>query len=108
MIGSLLAGTICSIGRRKAILLSNAVIFVSTAMMLVLNLWVITIGRFIMACAAGVILAACNLYLAETIPVQSRSMYGIALNLGVCSGLLITSVMGLALPDAGTDKSKTT
>ena len=70
MLGSLGAGQICTIGRRKALLISNVVVFVSTCMMLVPNVWVITIGRFIQAFAAGVILCACNLYLAETIPVK--------------------------------------
>ena len=46
-VGSLAAGSICEIGRRKSILLSNLVVLISTAMMLVLNVWVIVIGRFI-------------------------------------------------------------
>ena len=86
----------------------NLVALISTAMMLVLNLWVITIARFIQAFAAGIILCGSNLYLAETIPVNKRSTFGIALNLGVCSGLLISAVMGLALPQAGTHASQTT
>ena len=39
---------------------------------------------------------------------EKRSMYGIALNVGVCVGLLLSSVMGLALPKAGTHASQTT
>ena len=77
-------------------------------MMLVLDLWIITLGRFIQAAAAGVILCACNLYLAETIPAAKRPIYGIALNLGVCTGLLISASFGLVLPEGGTAESETT
>ena len=107
-IGSLASGTICEIGRRRSILLCNVVVIISTAMMLVLNLWVIFIARFMQAVAAGVILSGSNLYLAETIPVHKRTIFGVALNLGTVSGLLITSLMGLAMPLAGTPEAKTT
>ena len=69
-IGSLAAGQICGLGRRRAILYSNVVVMISTGMMLVLNLWVISVARFIQAFAAGVILCASNIYLAETIPAK--------------------------------------
>ena len=107
-VGSLAAGSICEIGRRKSILLSNLVTIISTAMMLVLNLWVICVARFIQAFAAGIILSGCNLYLAETIPAHKRTIFGAALNIGVVSGLLITALFGLALPLAGTPEAKTT
>ena len=107
-IGSLAAGQICGIGRRKAILYSNIVVFLSTGMMLVLNLWVISVARFIQAFAAGVIMCASNLYLAETIPPKLRTKYGIVVNLGGVIGLLITSLMGLLLPESGTAEAKTT
>ena len=107
-IGSLAAGSICEMGRRKSILGANIVCVIATAVMLVEDLYVIMTGRFIQAFASGVILCASNLYLAETIPAHKRTIYATALNLGVVTGLLITTLMGLALPLAGTPEAVTT
>ena len=107
-IGSLAAGSICEMGRRKSMLGANLVCIVSTLVMLVEDLYVIMTGRFIQAFASGVILCASNLYLAETIPAHKRAIYANALNLGVVTGLLITTLMGLELPLPGTPEAVTT
>ena len=85
-------------GRRKALIFSSLAIFGAVGLMLVLNFWAIIIGRFIQGFCGSVNLCASNIYLAETIPVAKRSKYGMAVNSGIITGLLITSLFGLLLP----------
>ena len=108
VIGSLLAGVITKYGRRKALMYSNYIVFLSTALLMVLNVYTILVGRFLLGFAGGVFICASNLYISETIPGAQREIYGIAINSGIITGLLITSLFGFILPDGGTEASKTT
>ena len=107
-LGSLLAGLITTNGRRRALMQSNCIVLVATALMMVLNLYAILVGRFLLGFAGGLMICGSNLYISETVPAAQREIYGIAINSGIITGLLITSLFGLILPEGGTEASKTT
>ena len=87
---------------------SNCIVLVATALMMVLNLYAILVGRFLLGFAGGLMICGSNLYISETVPAAQREIYGIAINSGIITGLLITSLFGLILPEGGTEASKTT
>ena len=107
-VGSLVSGEITVYGRRKALIYSNISVFFAVGLMLILNLEAICVGRFLQGFAGSLNLCATNMYLGETIPAQKRSKYGIAVNSGIITGLLITTLFGLLLPQQGTPESETT
>ena len=104
-LGSLLAGFITTRGRRKALMYSNYIVFFATALIMVLNLYTILVGRFLLGFAGGVMICGSNLYISETVPSTQREIYGTAINAGIITGLLITSLFGLLLPQKGTAES---
>ena len=67
-LGSLLAGLITTRGRRKALMYSNYIVFFATALIMVLNLYTILVGRFLLGFAGGVMICGSNLYISETVP----------------------------------------
>ena len=67
-LGSLLAGFITTSGRRKALMYSNYIVFFATVLIMVLNLYTILVGRFLLGFAGGLMLCGSNLYIAETVP----------------------------------------
>ena len=75
---------------------------------MVLDFYTILVGRFLLGFTGGIILCACNLYISETVPKTHRTVYGIAINSGIVTGMLITSLFGFILPEGGTTESKTT
>ena len=107
-VGSLVSGEITVYGRRKALIYSNFSVFFAVGLMLIPNLEAICAGRFIQGFAGSLNLCATNMYLGETIPAHKRSKYGIAVNSGIITGLLITTLFGLLLPEQGTPESETT
>ena len=107
-LGSLFGGLLTVHGRRRALIICNCMVFISTACLMVLNFYSICVGRFILGFAAGVILQACVLYIAETIPASQREVFGLAVNNGIITGILITNLFGLILPLSGTDESRQT
>ena len=87
-------------GRRRAILLSNAVITLMTIpYFFTLNFWVFFVTRFIMGVAACVIINATSLYISETVPNEWQSFMGCAINLGIVIGIFIVYTFGLLLPE---------
>ena len=68
-------------------------------MTLVLNFWLIVIGKLLFSTAAGMILIAANLYLEETIPRQLHSLFGNLINFGIITAIFMELSLGLAFPD---------
>ena len=87
---------------------SNYIVFVATALIMILDLYCILIGRFLLGFAGGVILCASTLYITETVPTNLCEIYGLAMNNGIITGMLITNLFGFILPISGTEESKTT
>ena len=82
--------------------------FKDTSITFCLNIYCILVGRFLLGFAGGLMICGCNLYISETVPGAQREIYGIAINSGIITGLLITSLFGLILPEGGTQESKST
>ena len=51
------------------------------------------IGRFMLGFGAGLFTVICGVYMAETIPAEKLSLYGTAINTGIVTGLLVTSLI---------------
>ena len=66
--GSFAANLFVEYGRRKTIIICNLIIILATIMTLILNFWLIVIGKLIFSICAGLILIATNIYINETVP----------------------------------------
>ena len=97
--GSFAANVCVQYGRRKTIIYSLLVILVTTCMTLVLNFWLIVIGKLIFSIACGLTLIATNVYINETIPRAQQSLFGNLINFGIVTGIFMQLAFGLAFPD---------
>ena len=68
-------------------------------MTLVLNFWLIVIGKLIFSIACGMTLIAANVYLNETIPRAQQSLFGNIINFGIVTAIFMELAFGLAFPD---------
>ena len=98
-IGSLIGGKIVALGRRKAILIMNAVIIVGTLITLIRTIPTIMIGRFICGCAAGVFNICMSKSICETVPASKSSLFEPMTNISINLAGVICLFLGLALPD---------
>ena len=88
------------LGRRRAILISNAVITLMTIpYFFTCNFWIFFVTRFIMGLAACVIINATSLYISETMPNEWQSFMGCTINFGIVFGIFIVYLFGLLLPE---------
>ena len=86
-------------GRRRSILLANAVTIVLTIpYFFVCNFWVFLFTRFFMGIAASVTIIASSLYISETVPTERQPILGTSINLGIVTGIFIVYSFGLLLP----------
>ena len=100
-IGMMSGGLIIPWGRRKTIILFNIFGLMSLALMQILNLWPILLGKLFFGFCAGVINMASPKMLDETVPVHLIGAYGIVSNCGVCCGIFLVNSLGAALPGDG-------
>ena len=99
-IGSIISKMITDYGRRRSILLSFAVCSVVTIpYFFTSNFWVLLSTRLIMGFFSAILINACSLYTAETIPSENQSNVGTSINLGIVSGIFFNNLFGLLLPD---------
>jgi MFS family permease len=99
MLGSLLCEKILHIGRLKAALVANLLVIISTVPQMVLTVWSLALGRFMLGFAGGAFNVITSVYMCETIPASEVSKYGVSTNLGIVIGLLLTSlIQGFTLP----------
>jgi len=102
-IGSLIGGRIVALGRRKAILMMDALIILGTLITLIRTIPTIMIGRFICGCAAGVFNICMSKSICETIPASKSSIFEPMTNISINVAGLICLLLGLALPDQESD-----
>ena len=93
MLGSILADKIIPYGRTRSAVFANLLIIISVVPMMWLSLWSLCLGRLILGFACGIFIVICSVYMAETVPAKQLSTYGTAVNLGIVTGLLITSLV---------------
>jgi len=99
-IGAIASKPVVQMGRRRSILLANALITLVT----IPNFWVnnfavLCVLRFILGLCSAVIVNATSLYIGEAIPGVYMSTLGTTINTGIVTGIFITYVFGLFLPD---------
>lgn len=93
MIGSLFCEKILYVGRLKAALLANGLVIIATIPQMVLTVWSLSLGRFLMGTAGGMFNVICSVYMTETIPASEVSKYGVSTNLGIVIGLLVSALI---------------
>ncbi|KAM6240778.1 solute carrier family 2, facilitated glucose transporter member 1-like [Porphyrio hochstetteri] len=86
-------------GRRKSLLMSNMLTFVSTILMgfskMALSFEMLILGRFIIGLHAGFITGFVPMYMGEILPTALQSMSGTFHQLGTVLGILTAQVFGL-------------
>ena len=98
-VGSILSKMVTDFGRRRSILLSFAVCTVATVpYFFTSNFWVLLSTRLIMGFFSAILINACSLYTAETIPSKDQSNVGTSINLGIVGGIFFNNLFGLLLP----------
>ena len=99
MLGSIFGGALIIKGRRRAIFIMNGFIFVGAGISLILTVPTIIIGRFICGLAAGVLNMVTMKSIFETVPVQYAGVFGSLTNIFLNVGLLLTVILGMAIPN---------
>merc|ERR1719323_112699 len=100
-IGALIGGQVgglfmSKLGRRGA-MMTGAVMFAFSYLVLVLapNVWFIYIGRFATGLCTGICSVVCPVYVAETATPKMRGLLGACVQLMVVFGVMLVIVMGL-------------
>ena len=76
IIGTLIAGNIVKYGRKRGLLISNALLFIALVINLISSEWLFNLGKFIHGVAAGFFLFFSPVYLNEFVPVIIRGTIG--------------------------------
>ena len=61
--------------------------------------WVLVVQRLALGFFTAVVVNASSLYISETYPTEIQTSFGVVLNLGIVSGILVMSLVGLSLPE---------
>lgn len=96
--GSLSSSLILGKGRRKTVLIGNLIILASYALQLVINVYLLALGKFVQGVGSGMILSAASIMVPETVPTKLVSGFGSLINLGVVMGLSLYQFLGLLVP----------
>ena len=97
-LGAVIATQIVSKGRRIFLIVFGLLAIVATALTLVLDFWVITIGRLLHGLCCGIFMAVAPRMLDETVPTHLISSFGVYTNIYANLGILATLMLGLGLP----------
>jgi len=98
LVGGQVGGLLMSkLGRRGA-MMTGAVMFAFSYLILVLapNVWFVYIGRFATGLCTGICSVVCPVYVAETATPKMRGLLGACVQLMVVFGVMLVIVMGLA------------
>lgn len=68
MFGSLFAGKIMEIGRKRTAMLANIIGIVGCLPQLILSIYGFAIGKLIMGFGGGLMIVTCSVYIAESLP----------------------------------------
>ena len=100
MMGAIFSKPILQLGRRRSILFANVFITLAT----IPNFWtsnfaVLCTSRFFLGISSAVIINASSCYIGEATPTVYLVTVGTTINTGIVSGIFITYLFGLLLPD---------
>jgi MFS family permease len=80
------------------VLIGNLIILASYALQLVINVYLLALGKFVQGVGSGMILSAASIMVPETVPTKLVSGFGSLINLGVVMGLSLYQFLGLLVP----------
>ena len=98
MVGAIIATSLITYGRRILLLYFGVLAVIGTAMTLIVNVWVITAGRFLHGLSVGIFMAAGPRMLDETVPIHLLGSFGVYTNVYANLGVLLCLLLGLGLP----------
>lgn len=98
MSGALGCGSLLKHGKRRIILLMNLLLIISVGVCMIPNLYVVVVGRFFWGISFGVFSVACPKFNTEITPIEYRGPFGATLQLMCTIGIMIPSLMALAIP----------
>lgn len=98
-IGSFLGGSLLSLGRRRTVIIAQAMAIVAALITMIEHTVTLSIGRVILGTGAGVMNVAFGKMITETIPAQWVASFSMAHNASVCIGYIVCYGLGAILPD---------
>ena len=99
MMGAMLSKPILALGRRRSILISNAIITVFAIPFFFFEaVWILAGSRFIIAFCAALIVNASAVFIGESVPDVYKAYLGTTIQLGNVIGICTTNIVNLALP----------
>ena len=105
-VGSFIAKDLMAYGRKRAILISNAIVIVAGMLTIIESIPCIVIGRLFQGlCGASMTVLA--KLIQETAPIQVRAQLGTLSNTMMSIGLILAFSLGLGLPDTEEEKQTT-
>lgn len=106
MIGSILSKLVIGIGRRRSILYANVLITATTIpYFFTSNFGWLCTSRLILGFCSALIINASSAYIGETVPKEYQNGVGTSINTGIVTGIFITNLFGLLLPDPNKDEA---
>jgi MFS family permease len=97
-IGSLTAGNVITIGRRKAAIYAQIVAIVASLCCQYMTFPSLCLGRFLLGLAAGLLNIVMGKSLDETVPPKYSTMFGCQTNTFICISVFLAMIMGVLLP----------
>lgn len=97
-IGSLCSGPLLGKGRRRTVLVGNAIVLCSFALQLEINVYLLALGKLMQGVGSGMVLSAASIMIPETVPTKLVGGFGSLVNLGVVLGLSAYMFLGLLVP----------
>lgn len=94
------------ISMTQLLLICNINAIMSNSIKLVLIYPIILIGRFMFGLSCGILNMILSKAINETVPAKYVQSYGMAVNTGMCFGILLTNVLAailIPLPEQGSD-----
>lgn len=97
-IGAITAGQIIGMGRRNLLIVFGIVGLIGTTLTLILNTWVIILGRLIHGFCTGIFMTAGPRMLDESIPTHLLGSFGVYTNIYANFGVMLCLLFGAGLP----------
>jgi sugar porter (SP) family MFS transporter len=96
--GAFTGGALCSLGRRPAIFIANAVIFAGSAITMIFNFYALIGGRLLIGYGAGAYTVIAPLFISETSPAQIAGSMGAINQFMVTAGIMVADILGFVVP----------
>lgn len=91
-----------ALGYRKSIILANLIGIVAIGVTLIEKVVAICVGRFFFGLSIGILQMAGTSFVIETVPGKLMGVFGPLINIGINTGILIGTFMGLIIPQDDT------